>query len=289
MGSASTAARLLGELDASRFVVGTFVDDAPDGAVLVDFGEGSVTVLSAGFFEPLPGDSVRCLQVGRSTVMLGPARVRSAIGVVAATGSPTVTVTTSIGSRQLPYLTTYSPSVSDVVLIDWASGGVVVGKVTAAPSSSYAPSGPASGRTTRSFRAKDSGSYQSGSWNKLDVWCSDNNIGAWFYGNTIADTIPNSAEILDVRVYVPEFYNQFPSSLATIGLHSLATKSGAPTVTNARTISKGSGWKSLPDSFGDLLKTGSRKGLGTDHGGFHKFRSRAADARSGLLQITWRV
>lgn len=290
MGSADRIARALADMEPSRWIVGTFVGPGTDGAVLVDFGEGSVSCSSAGFFEPLAGESVRCLQVGPVTVMIGPAAARTAIGTVTGTGSPTLTVLVGGVSYSLPYLLSYaSPTINDVVLIDWSSGGVVVGEVTAAPSSSYTPPAGAVTTYTADFRAKDSGSYQSGSWNKLDVWCSDTNIGAWFYGTVIGDTIPNGAEIISVQVYVPEFYNAFPTSLATIGMHSLATKAGAPTVTNAVTISKGTGWKTLPDSFGDSLKTGTRKGLGTDHGGYHKFTSRSADADSGKLRITWRV
>lgn len=221
--------------------------------------------------------------------MLGPAQPRSGVGTVTATGTPTLTVTTSAGSRQLPFISTYSAVVSDTVLIDWASGGVVVGKVTAAPSSSYTPADAPMGSFSADFRADDSGSYQSGSWWTSDVWCSDTNIGAWFYGSTIADTIPDAATITSVQVYVNEFYNAFPTSLATVGLHALATKAGAPTVTSEVTVSAGSGWKTLPAAFGDALKTGVSRGVGTDHGGYHKWRSRAADADSGLLRIGWSV
>jgi hypothetical protein len=51
-------------------------------------------------------------------------------GTLLATGSPYLTVDTSVGEQQLPFLTTYSPSTSDTVLI---LGNVVIGKVTAAP------------------------------------------------------------------------------------------------------------------------------------------------------------
>jgi hypothetical protein len=264
--------------------VGTFVETAADGSVRVDFGQGAVACLSAGFYEPLPGESVRVLQTTEASVMIGPARPRSVIGSVTATGSPYLTVDTSVGEQQLPYLTTYSPSTADTVLI---LGNVVIGKVTAAPAGTYTPETPPLQEFSVTFKAKDSGSYQSGWWTD-QVWCSDSNIGCWFYPD-IASTIPDEATILLVQVRVNEFYNAFPSSLATIGLHSLASKSGAPSVVSAVTISAGSGWKTLPTSFGDALKTGTRKGLGTNHGGYHKFRSRVEDANSGALRIDWRI
>src|SRR5690606_30652751 len=120
-----------------------------------------------------------------------------------------------------------------------------------------------------------------------EVRCSSGNIGAWFYGSTIADTIPDGAKISRVQLYVNEFYNQFPSSLATIGLHALAAKAGAPSVSSPVTISAGSGWKDLPTSFGDALKTGAKLGVGTAEGGYHKFRPVSADADCGMLRIDW--
>lgn len=265
--------------------MGAFVEALPDGSVRIDFGQGPVACLSAGFYEPLPGESVRVLQTTEASVMIGPARPRSVIGSVTATGSPYLTVDTSVGEQHLPYLTSYSASTSDLVVI---FGNVVLGKVTVAPAGTYTPETPPGQEFKRQFRATDSGSYQSGTWNKDQVWCSSSNIGAWFYPD-IDKSIPDGATILSVRVYVPEFYNQFPTSLATIGLHNLSSKSGAPSVTGAVTIKAGAGWKKLPTSFGDALKDGTRKGLGTDHGGYHKFRSRSEDSNSGLLEIEWRV
>lgn len=270
--------------------MGTYAGPGSDGSVLIDFGQGAVSCLSAGFFEPLPGDSVRCLQVGPSTVMIGPARPRSAIGTITATGTPLLTVDVAGESFQLPYLLSFTPrNNGDIVLIDWSSGGVVVGEVSAAPAGSYDPGGSTPGTYTADFLASDSGSYQSGSWWTNQVWCSDSNIGAWFYGTAIADTIPDAATITRVQLYVPEFYNGFPGSLATVGLHGLSSKAGAPGISSAVTISDGSGMKDLPASFGDALKTGSSYGVGTNHGGYHKYYGRFEDALSGLLRIDWTV
>ena len=268
--------------------VAEFVDAGADGQVLVDFGEGPVPILSAGLFEPLPGESVRVLRSSAGTVLLGPSAPRSSIGQVTATGSPALTVETSSGSIQLPYVETYTPGVGDVVLIDWASGGVVVGEVTAAPAGSYTPPpSPEPEEQTVNFRAFDSGSWQSRWWTN-DVWVSINNTGCFFYRD-IADTIPNGAEILSVEIYLLEFYNEFPSSLARFGLHDLASKSGAPTISSAVSVPAGSGWRSLPKSFGDQLKTGSARGVGASINGYHKFRAVSSHPESGKLRIKWRA
>lgn len=290
MTAAEKTARALAAIPTLSLPVGTFVATNTDGTVQIDFGDGAVTCLTAGSFQPLPGVSVRCLQTDVGTVLLGPASPRSSYGTVTATGSTTVTVTVGAETLQLPFDVGYTPrTIGDVVHIDWGAGGIVIDKVSAVPSSSYLPPASSVKPYQADFRANDSGSYQSGSWNKTDVWCSDTNIGAWFYGTTIASTIPDGATITKVQVYIDEFYNQFPTSLATIGLHSLTGKAGAPAVSSAVTISAGSGWKTLPNSLGDALKTGARRGVGTNHGGFHKFRSRASDADSGLLRINWSV
>jgi hypothetical protein len=297
VGSAQRLSRMLSGIPTVQLPVGTFVSASTDGTVMIDFGKGSVSCLSAGWFQPLPGDPVRCLRTDDGTVMIGPSMPRSSIGTVTATGSPYLTVLTTVGSRQLPYLSSYSsPAVNDSVDIDWASGGIVLGKTTAVPASTYTPPAPAASDFQADFRANDSGTFYvpGGNWAHEDVWCTStgNNRGAWFYGNKIKDTIPDGAEIQSVRLYLDEYYNDFPAQLALIGMHSLGSKAGTPTIVSAVTVSAGSGWKTLPDSFGDALKTGARLGVGTGSSGasgFHKFRSRAADADSGLLRIKWRI
>jgi hypothetical protein len=276
-----------------KVLVATFVERADDGMVQVDFGQGPVTILSAGVAEPLPGQSVRVLQVDATTMMLGPAVPRSGIGVVTATGSPTLTVTTSVGSLALPFIATYSAVNGDTVLIDWDAGGVVIGKVTAAPAGSYTPPVGSATAFSVDFRATDSGSYYSGSWVRDDLWASDSNKGAWFYGTTIPDTIPDTATITRVQVYLPEFYNPFPAELAGVGLHALSSKVGALALSSVVGVAAGAVWQDLPVTFGDALKTGASLGVGVQQlvalSGYHKYTGRASDADSGLLRIDWTV
>lgn len=289
--SAQKTTELLSTIPSLSFSIGTYVSTNSDGALLVNFGEGPVACISGGVYAPIPGDSVRVLRTSAGTVVLGPSRPRSATGTIKTLGSPTVVVTTSIGDVLMPWLTSYTPVVGELVAIDWAAGGIVLGKVTAVPGTGAGPAPIPPGPVTDysvDFRATDSGSYGS-SWFTNEVYCSSSNIGAWFYGTTIEGTISDFATILSVEVFVPETYNQFPASLATIGLHSLTSKSGVPVVSSAVTISAGTGWKSLPASFGDALKLGTAWGLGTNHGGYHKFAARSSDADSGLLRIAWRV
>ena len=289
---ADATADKLASIPNVEIIVATFVARATDGMVSVDFGQGPVVILSAGVTEPLPGDPVRVLRVNTTTIMVGPAFPLSAIGTVTATGTPKLTVTTSAGSRQLPFMSSYSAVNGDTVLIDWASGGVVLGKVTAAPAGAYAPPPPVSTAFQADFFAVNSGSIQSGSWNKNDVWASDSNMGAWFYGSAIADTIPDSATVTRLQIYLPEFYNQYPSELAAIGLHALSGPSGGLSLAGPTPV-WGAGWRDLPSSYGDLLKTGVYLGTGVQQLnpglGYHKYYGTASDSASGLLRIDWTV
>ena len=286
--NADAVAQKLETIPNVQLLVATFVSRVADGTVKVDFGDGAVTILSAGVSEPLPGKSVRVIRIDDLAIMLGLSVPVSGIGVVTSAGSPLLTVTTSAGSLQLPRISSYSAVVGDAVLIDWDAGGVVIGKVSAVPAGTYVPPTVDPTDFSVEFRATDSGTY-GGSWSQNDVWCSDSNLGAWFYGTAIADTIPDSATISRIQIYLPEFYNAYPSSLATLGVHSLAAKTGAPAVSGAFAVAGGAGWRDLPTNYADLLKTGAALGIGTNHGGYHKYSGRASDANSGLLRIDWTV
>jgi hypothetical protein len=298
---ADAVAENLAGIESARVTTGQYAAMNPDGTVMVDFGQGLVQVYSAGFYTPLPGEYVRCLVAG-VTLMLGPVKPRPAYGKVTGTGSPRLDVQLADGTVvSLPRLSSYlEPAVNDQVTILWANGGIVLGDQDDTPTSTYVPpstsdNGAAPRQRTLYFASTDSGSQNgsgdsgSGNWWTNDVWCGASTIGAWFYGNQIDNSIPDDAQIDQVQVYVQEFQNSFPGSLATIGTHTLGSKSGNVTVTGASEIPRGTGWRTVPNSYGDLLKTGAAKGLATNHGGLHKFRSRRSSAQSGRIRITFTV
>lgn len=294
MGNALEVAKKVATIPNVSTLTAQYVQTNDDGTVLVDFGQGSVQIYSAGFYTPLPGDFVRTLKVNGFTLMLGPVVPRPSYGRITATGSTLLTLLLPDSTTaQLPYVPgafSSGPSVNQDVLINWANGGMIIGNVTQVPIPDYLPPVP-SGGGSRSFmvdfRATDSGSYGS-RWFTNDVWCSDSNIGAWFYGTLIADTIPDGAAVTSVQIYVNA--TQGYGSNPTVGTHAYGAKPGGPVgVSNAVAIGAGSGWMVLPNSFGDALKVGSQYGLGTNHGGYWIYSSRAADANSGLLRISWRT
>ncbi|TFC30117.1 hypothetical protein E3O55_08520 [Cryobacterium sp. MDB1-18-2] len=273
-----------------------YVSTNTDGTVVVDFGQGPLTIYAAGFTTPLPGAYVRTLRVNGLTMMLGSVKPQSAYGRVVATGVPKLTVQLPDASEvQLGYLSTYAtPAVDDDVLIMWDGGGIVIGPLAEIPESAYVPPSavPVPVQYTTEFLATDSGTFYvpGGQWNSNDVWSSLSNAGAWWF-NDIAGTIPDGASIVLVETYVTEIYNQHPAVLAKVGLHSHGGKAGNPGIRDAADISAGTGWKTLPNAFGDALKTGAAIGIGvpTVPGGtsYHRYQGRSADVSSGKLRITY--
>jgi hypothetical protein len=264
--------------------------------VTVNLAGGHVPVLCAGGQFPAVGDSVMVLQIGKTFVCMG-ALPKPAHGVVvaAASGGRVQVKADDNITYSMNYNHLYTPAVNDHVKLDWdLIGGYVVGPLATAPTGDpniILPTGPGNGgggvtSHSATFNPTDSGTWNGSSYFTNQVYCGDSTLGAYFYGTQIADSIPDGATITGVAVYLDELTNYYPGSLATIGTHGLTGKSGAPTTGNAVGVSAGSGWKGLPTSFGDVLKTGAAFGLATDHGGYHIFAPKGV-GNSGALTINW--
>lgn len=156
-------------------------------------------LVAAPGYDPAPGDPVLILRQGQRITVLGAittpmpatATVTATAGAIPSTVRLSVT---GVGSVDLPYLASYTPTVSDVVAILWRGGrnsGLVLGKVGAAlapgapPPATPATPGATSGQST--FTAVDVGTYRSG-WRDDDAGdviqgtFGSANEGAWFYG-----------------------------------------------------------------------------------------------------------
>lgn len=289
--SEDAVAEKLATIKPWQVLVGKFVAQSA-GSAVVDVGGARITMPSLGTYFPLVNDAVRVLRADTGTFLLGPAVPKDARGIVTATGSPRITVEYPPGSgvsKLMGYPSTLTPAVNDLVVIDWASGGTVTAIVTALPDvdpPGEAPPVASSGPKTLVFTALDSGNWNGGWWTN-EVWASDNNHGAWFYGSKVKDTIPDTAVISKVEIYLPAYY-QFGSD-PNFRTHTHASKpAGAPTYTDTITplVGARSGWVTLPTSVGDFLKANTG-GTGFRQGGFTKYRGTQADAQSGALRITY--
>lgn len=283
-----TAAALAAVPD-QESLVGVFVSQS---GALAQVNQGDTTVLAkvANQYPYLPGDAVRLERRDGQLTVLGPSLPRTSLGVVAATGTPLITVEHPSGSgvtTQMPHNADYVPTVGDAVLIDWESGGVVVCKLTALPGAEVPATAPAvqPKRNRQTFTAIDSGSFQDGRWWTNEVWSSDNNIGGWFYGSKIRDTIPDTAVIVSVRLYLPA--KQVFGNPSNLGRHSSETRPGGTiAVTATAPQSDRSDWVSIPTSLIDHLKA-NPGGIGVDKGGYSIWRGTQTDGLSGALDITY--
>lgn len=283
-------------LGSSRMIGYCQLIDWANGLATVIVGQGKITVPMAGPTPPIPQRQCHIAFIGGDPVCIGVVP-RSPTGTVSrAPSGGTLEVTTdNEGAKYtIAYDSTITFALNDRILVDWSSGGVAVAKLSADPISltSLLPSAPPppvitpGGEKSQTWNPYDAGTWSESfnKWQNSDVWCSDTTLGAWFYQG-IADTIPDNAAILEIRVNVAAYQTQ--GSNPTIGVHSQGSKGGAPDVNSAVGVPGGSGWKALPTSFGDALKTGAARGLGTAHGGYHKWYGTAQN--SGALFIKWRT
>lgn len=279
--------RELARIPERQALVGRFVSQSGSVAI-VNQGDSQLQVKSA---TPalVPGDAVRLERRNGDLVMIGPVAARSTTGRVTATGTLT-TVEYPNGSgitADLRRNSAYTPAVNDLVLIDWSSGGVIVGKIDAnpAPKPVLPPAPAAAAAYDVTFTALDSASYQSGyGWRTNDVWSSASNQGCWFYGSKIRDTIPDNASIQSASIYLPL---QEQLGAAPFGVHGYESRpAGAPTISSTSTLASKSGWVGFPTALIDYLKA-NPGGFGYDFGGKNIWRGTQKDGQSGAVRVIY--
>lgn len=258
--------------------------------VRVNVGLTSVIVPFVGMYLPPPGHPVQMDYRDNEWVVSGPAAPLPGVGKITATGTPLASVLAWGTTYQLPYRSSYAPTIGDDVTITWsADGGIIESKVTATSLSTGPGANPGGGTQTfhpDPFTAVDSGSLRFGSWWTNDVYASDNNIGAWFYGTKVADTIPDSAVILSARIYLPA--RQVQGFKPNLGYHNSAAKpGGALSILSAAALAVASGWVDISPGYVDAIKAGG--GIGLNHGGYNIYRGTASDGFSGALDVIYQA
>lgn len=201
-------------------------------------------------------------------------------------------VTAGTAEYWLPYMSSYTPTAGDIVAIQWGEhGGIVVGTVSTVPRPVSGGERPSTAPPTVTgyrpapFTATSSGTYQSGSWSPGTVMSSDSGRGVFLYGNSIADTIPDTATITYTRLYLAD--EQIYGDPAQLRLHTLTALAGSPAwVGDPWPLAPVSGWQQIPNSFADWLKA-NPGGIGFDGGGFHIFKSVSIDPMCGALDIAY--
>ncbi|OJU41827.1 MAG: hypothetical protein BGN97_03760 [Microbacterium sp. 69-10] len=261
------------------------------GVAYVDMGDSRFVAEFGAGFVPRVGETVQILSVGRRHLMF-PARALPGTGTVMTVSSGLAKVQTAVGEVSMPYIGT-APVSGDLVGISWSEQPFVIGKLSVQPDAPEPIPDPGGGAVrSATFMATDTGSTDRGQsrWWQAQPWASNTTYGAWFYGTQIRDTITAGASLVSLEFYVSWVQRQ--GGDPRFALHNLASKSGVPAMGTYTPWAPGSGWQTPPmaQAWFDALKAGgSALGVGLNQGGYNKFSSRAQNAMSGALRISWRV
>lgn len=277
---------LLNKKSAVTTFVGTFVSATSTGCV-VDVGGGRVPARFGTSYLPEINESVLVIFIDGNPFLMGPALTKAGQGTVVSTASSRVTLTTDYGPVTVPYASTLTPTAGQVMKLSWQGGGFAHSVMSTSPTAPTAPPAPGGGATTHvdTFTAIDAGSYRS-SWWTAQVYASDTNLGAWFYGTKISDTIPATAVISSTQILISA--DQISGASPNFALHAHQSKpGGAPSFTGTTAQAISPGQLELGAAFGNALKAGGGSyGVGLNHGGYSILRSLTQDGQSGAITIT---
>lgn len=261
--SADVYARKFSESSRTRSVTGVFVQMS---GVLarVNVQGATVDVRCDGWYPPIPGMPVRVDVTNGQMRVVGPAQtLPPRAEVVEDVDSGTkASITDGVSGWVLPVMAPYVPIPGDVVVVNWVSGHVL-GEEAAPPQQTNPGEIPP---TSAPFTDLLIQAYQSGKfdlsynnwWGGSEVWASNNNRGAWFYGNAL--TALAGAHIAKAEIYLPLI-----SSVGScaVGLHPHPTiPGGAPSIGSLVALDPRSGWVALPAGWGDLLRDNPSWGVG---------------------------
>lgn len=267
-------------------------------------------VLTVTGYSPNLGDAVAVLRAGQVVLALGgvgyPLPPRGVVASVPV-GSPTIVVTAAGKNYSLPFLSTYSPAVSDQVYLLWpgtSRAGLVLGKVgtTAAPPAPTPPPPPpgagSSGVTT--FQATGVGTYRSG-WRNDDngdviqgVYSGypGDNEGAWFYSGQVRNTLAG-ATVTGIEIWLGRTSGgTFASQTANLYRVTNDTRPGGALTFSGSSTGVGlavnqSGWFALPTSLGqDLVNSGGS--IGIKGSPYMRLFGLSKSGQAGALRISWR-
>lgn len=281
----------LSRIPVTESLTGIFVSQAGTLAK-VNQGNSTIDVRSTSRTPLIPGESVRLERTPSGLVVTGPAVPRSALGRVAGTGTPTCTVEYPDGSGvtgQFTFPDWYTPTLNDIVALNWETGGSIEAKLTGIPAVNTPPTAGSSGPRLYHppiIPASEAGSYRLGSWQFSTVIGSNTNNGCWAYGNAVKD-IPDAAVIKSASIYLP-LIEILGSETPMFGRHDLSSLSGAPSFSDVAGLEPRSGWVAIPTALITHLKANDG-GLGFQAGYSYTIWAGLSDGLSGALDITYEL
>lgn len=262
------------------------------GAPWVDMGDSRFACDWGTGYVPAVGDTVQVLTVNERHLLL-PARALPGTGTVMTTTATMVKVQTIVGEFTLPFIGA-APSSGQTVGIQWSDIAHVTGVLSTSPKPpDPVPDPGAGGVRSATFQTIDTGSTDRTQvrWWTGQPRAGNSTFGAWFYGTQIADSIPAAAALISLEFFVS--WQQRSGAAPRFALHNSPVKAGIPGFAAYTAWNPDGGWQSLPQAmavewFNGLKAGGPYRGVGLNQGGDNIFSSRAQDAMSGALRISWR-
>lgn len=271
---------------------GTFVSYDGVGCQ-VDVGDGRMDAMLGSGYLPGVGEAVLVMFIDGIPYVMAPSTPRPHVGTVTAVNAGLVALSTVAGPVGPCSYSGSAPTVGQVMRLVWHGGPFAV-PATAEPGS-VAPGNPGGGGTTQ--HVDDFWATSTGTWNSAfgggtatgyfnsEVWASNTTLGFWFYGTKTQDTIPGTAVIQRVQMYVAARQIQGGAPIFTV--HDNPSPPGDALSGGVALGVSNFAWVDLPLSFGDALKQGGGAyGVGVRHGGYNIFKSLSADGMTGALRIT---
>ena len=287
------------------------VESVTNNILRVRVGGGTLDCECLLSYSPLRGDSVWLMKHGGYALVVGsprntPPPVTCIVTSTTVSGFPDlISVVDDNGNDyDVPYLSTYTPTVNDVVSMDWSSStGFVLGKrgtFVPPPAPGFdpgVPGAPASGVNT--YPALDAGTWRSG-------WESDSygvrqgdwggwgqNYGAWFYGGAPQQQLAG-ASVLSAAIYLPRLRGGTNAGqVLHLYRHSSNSRPGGDVtradgpydVTSPPTNQ--TQWVPISTTLVQNILIGGEGGIGIAGDPYVTLAGRAADPMTGAIQITW--
>lgn len=285
------------------------------GSVTVNVGGNlhpSKLISGAAAYKPAVGDRVLVLQLGNDLRVIGPVGppLPDTGTVAASPGKSASTLTITVAGlptgKEMPWVSSYTPVVSDKIAILWRGGedsGLVLGKVGNAYANNPAPAPPPTAPPTVTtgravFTATNCGTYRDG------VWRTDTddvvqgtypgygpNQGVWFYSgqphSTLAGATVTAAEIFLGRgsggVFGPQTVHLYRSGENYMGS---PPSFGFGPQDVALSVDQ-SGWYALNTTIAQqLIDLGG--GVGIQGAPYLRMYGLSKSGSAGALRIDWR-
>lgn len=286
----------LGDVQSSATETATFVRFDGPLCVVIDALGVEQAWRWAGTVIPAPGDSVQVQNSGGRHVVLGRTLPTPTQGTVTAVSSTTVMVEVAVGESPIEAAVLYAnPQVGDKVALTYGHEGYLAsGKPSYVPPPPPPPQPPppaAPTTTKKTFRARIAGNWRNGDWGSGRPAVSDYRVAAWHYGDILGKTLPDDAEIVRCRMYLPTTQVLYPNAPIVQALASPPPSQAGTGPTGV--LPARQGWVDIPRAVAEQLRAGNR-GIrlsvnSANGGGTHDmYKPLSEDPMSGALEITWR-